>query len=65
MDTNMKCIRCKFKQNLLWKHEKKTQLWYKIVSKIGVEQTKGHIIPYLYNGGDPIQEKTFQVNSKF
>jgi hypothetical protein len=51
---------------------KKTQLWYKIVPKIGVEQTKGHIIPYLYNVGDPIQEKniskhlkTFQSNLKF
>jgi hypothetical protein len=42
MDTNMKCVRCKFKP------------------KIGVEQTKGHIIPYLYNVGDPIQAKTFQ-----
>jgi hypothetical protein len=44
---------------------KKIGLWYKIVPKIGIEQTKGHIIPYLYNVGDLIQEKTFQANSKF
>jgi hypothetical protein len=42
----MKCVRPKYKKNLLWwskkcKHEKnKTRLWCKIVIQTNVEQTK-------------------------